>query len=158
MNFALTKRKTSLQPEKTIEEVSLSLDGKKIIFLFENGQGVRVLRSLLPPDDGSPITHLEIFDHGCAVAIHQASGNHYDLPWDSVKFYAQGGKKGEFTLGSRIRLLRKKLNLSQAQLAWRTSLSRVQIARLENNRSEPTLDTIEKIAKVTGCTIAEFLH
>lgn len=154
-NVAL--KKVLNQSEKTLTEVCLSLDGKKIVFLFENGEGFSVARSRLPGDDGSPVTHIEIFDHGCAVAIHQGSGTHYDLPWDSIKYYAKRGRKRVKLFGKRIANLRKKAHLSQAQFAWRTGLSRVQISRLEQNRSEPSVDTLEKISKALGLSIAEFV-
>lgn len=91
------------------------------------------------------------------MAIYQASGEYYDLPWDSIKHYAKGGKRKKTNIGVLLKELRKKNALTQGQLAWRTSLSRAQINRLEQNKSEPTLDTLEKLAKAFNLNVADLL-
>ena len=47
----------------------------------------------------------------------------------------------------RIRELRNKRGWSQEMLAERAGLSRTYLARLETARQDPTLSTLEKIAK-----------
>ena len=47
----------------------------------------------------------------------------------------------------RIRELRNKRRWSQEMLAERAGLSRTYLARLETARQDPTLSTLEKIAK-----------
>ena len=146
------------QAEKTITEICLSSDGKRLIFLFANGEGYAVGREALPFDDGSPITHFEIFDHGCAIAIQLASGTLYDLPWDSIKYYAKGGSRKPISIGASIDFLRKKKGLTQAKLAELCGLSRVQISRIESSVSEPSLDSLMKIATVLRVTLAQMTH
>lgn len=145
------------QSEKRLIEVCLSGDGKKVVCLFENGQGFRMQRDKLPFDDGSPITSVEIFDHNQAVAIHQASGNSYDLPGDSIKHYARGGRQHISSFGSVIKILRKKAKLTQGRLAWRCGISRVQVARIEGNKSTPGLETLEKIARAFDMSLPELV-
>jgi len=57
---------------KKIGEVSLSLDGRRLIFLFENGEGCAVARKSLPGDDGTPIVALQVFDHRGAVSVFES--------------------------------------------------------------------------------------
>jgi transcriptional regulator with XRE-family HTH domain len=47
----------------------------------------------------------------------------------------------------RIKQLRKKRGMSQAALAEAAGISRTYLARLETSRQDPTLSTLEKIAK-----------
>ena len=51
------------------------------------------------------------------------------------------------TVAMRIRELRNKRGWSQEMLAERAGLSRTYLARLETARQDPTLSTLEKIAK-----------
>ena len=44
-------------------------------------------------------------------------------------------------------------NMSQAQLAKKSGLKQANIARLENGRAIPTLETIFRVAKVLGLTL-----
>lgn len=157
MTLASAKKKSS-HLDKTIEEVCISLDGKALVVLFANGEGYKVSRHQIPGDDQSPITHIEIFDHGCAVAIKQASGCYYDLPWDSIKHYAQSGKRKKTHIGSLLRRLREKSALSQGQLASRSGLSRAQINRLEQNLCEPSIETLEKLSKVFNLKPVDLLN
>ena len=50
-------------------------------------------------------------------------------------------------LASKLKHIRKERKLTQEQLAERAGLTREYIARLEAGRYDPTLSTIEKLAK-----------
>ena len=50
----------------------------------------------------------------------------------------------------RLKRLRARAGLSQADLAERANLHRVFIARLETGRQDPGLATLEKLAKALG--------
>jgi ribosome-binding protein aMBF1 (putative translation factor) len=54
------------------------------------------------------------------------------------------------TIGHRIRQLREAAGLSQRQLAERTGTTQSAVARLEADRQEPTLRTLEKLASALG--------
>ena len=53
--MGLPARKLNADAEKRLEEVSFSLDGKRLLFLFENGEGCSVARKDLPGDDGTAV-------------------------------------------------------------------------------------------------------
>lgn len=148
--MVLAARKINPGNKKHIQEATLSLDGKRLIFLFQNGEGYSIFRAHLPGDDGSPITSIQIFDHKGAVAISQASGTSYDLPWDSIKHYAQGGRQKKYSLGPSLKKIREQKRFTQQALAKRAGMSRMQLSRLESNRSSPTLDTLLKLCHVLG--------
>ena len=50
-------------------------------------------------------------------------------------------------LASKLKHIRQERKLTQEQLAERAGLTREYIARLETGRYDPTLSTIEKLAK-----------
>lgn len=49
-----------------------------------------------------------------------------------------------------VRWLREDSGLTQAQVAQRLRVSRQQVAKLENARGNPSIDTLSKVAKVLG--------
>ena len=56
-------------------------------------------------------------------------------------------------IGSRIREVRKELGLSQEELAEKTGLNRSYLSLVENGRSSPTFEFIERISKGLGLDI-----
>lgn len=145
MGYPAKKNKPS---NRKIIEVSLSLDGERIIVLFENGEGVSISRKMIPGDDGTPVIALQIFDHQQAFLVKQASGAVYDLPSDSARHYALGGKQKKIALGPKIKSLRNKLGLTQEELAKKISLTRVQLSRVETEQSQPGLETLLSLCRV----------
>ena len=61
------------------------------------------------------------------------------------------------TCGALIKKLRKEHNLTQTQLADMLSISQTPISRWENGDREISIYMIEKIAKVFGMTLSEFV-
>jgi len=60
-------------------------------------------------------------------------------------------------LAARLKALRERRGLSQEQLAEKAGLSRPHLARLETAKQDPTLSTIEKLAKALKVKPAELL-
>ena len=65
----------------------------------------------------------------------------------------QSGKK----LGDNLRKLRLKKKLSQGDLSKNLDVDRAYISNIENGRMNPTLSTLEKIAKALGVSSSELL-
>ena len=61
-------------------------------------------------------------------------------------------------MGVRIRRLRKGKDMSQAQLAKRASLTRVYVTRLEAGKQDPSLSTINALAKALGVPVTALLE
>ena len=55
----------------------------------------------------------------------------------------------------KVQLERQKRRLSQEQLALMAGLNRNTVGKLERGESSPSIDTIEKIAKVFGMSFNE---
>jgi transcriptional regulator with XRE-family HTH domain len=54
-------------------------------------------------------------------------------------------------MGARIRKLWKAKSMSQADLAKRARLTRVYVTRLEAGSQDPSLSTINSLAKASAC-------
>lgn len=63
------------------------------------------------------------------------------------------GKK----LGENLKKLRESKDLSQGDLADKLEVDRAYISNIENGRMNPTLSTLEKIAKALGISSSELL-
>jgi transcriptional regulator with XRE-family HTH domain len=61
-------------------------------------------------------------------------------------------------MGAKIRKLRKAAGMSQAGLAKRARLTRVYVTRLEAGRQDPSLSTINALARALGVTVAELIE
>lgn len=58
----------------------------------------------------------------------------------------------------RLKQLRKRRKMSQEQLAEKAGVSRSYLARVETARQDPTLSTIEKLAKALRVRPARLLE
>ena len=58
---------------------------------------------------------------------------------------------------TKTRKLRTEKGLTQKALSARSYISERQIIRIENNKSNPTMTTLENIASALGVTIGELL-
>ncbi len=61
-------------------------------------------------------------------------------------------------MGARIRRLRTRQGLSQATLAQRARPTRVYVTRLEAGRQDPSLSTINALAKALGVPVTALLE
>jgi transcriptional regulator with XRE-family HTH domain len=61
------------------------------------------------------------------------------------------------TMALRLKELRKERGMSQEALAARASISRTYLARLETARQDPTLSTLEKLAKALKVPVEKLL-
>lgn len=62
------------------------------------------------------------------------------------------------TLGAKIREIRKKKGLSIVDLKAKTGLSKSTISDLENDKSSPTVSTLQKLATALKMDIREFFR
>ena len=61
-------------------------------------------------------------------------------------------------IGTKLKALRLKNNLTQEELADRTELSKGFISQLENDLTTPSIDTLNDILVVLGSTMGEFFQ
>ncbi len=60
-------------------------------------------------------------------------------------------------LGENMRKIRLKKQMSQGDICRTLNLDRAHVSNIENGKQNPTLDTIEKIAKALGVGADELL-
>ncbi|NFQ83940.1 helix-turn-helix transcriptional regulator [Clostridium sporogenes] len=61
------------------------------------------------------------------------------------------------SIGENIKKTRKKQGLTQKSLAEKANISRSYLADVENNRYNPSIDVLNKIAKSLGITAQQLL-
>ena len=61
------------------------------------------------------------------------------------------------TIGQRIRIARKKANMTQAQLAQKLDIPFQSISQWERDVRKPKFETLRKIAKEVNCPITDLL-
>lgn len=59
-------------------------------------------------------------------------------------------------IGNRIKSLRKKMNLTQEELADRSELTKGFISQLERNLNSPSIDTLADILEALGTNLGDF--
>ena len=57
-------------------------------------------------------------------------------------------------MAAKIKALRERRGLTQEQLAEKAGIGRSYLARLETARQDPTLSTLEKLAKALGVKVS----
>ena len=60
-------------------------------------------------------------------------------------------------IAMRIKALRAKRDITQAELAARAGISHGYLARLETGRQDPTITTLEKLAKALRVPVEKLL-
>lgn len=61
-----------------------------------------------------------------------------------------------FDIGSRIREIRKSLNMTTTELAEKLDVSQSFISGLENNTKKCSMDNLFKICEIFGVTLSQF--
>jgi transcriptional regulator with XRE-family HTH domain len=61
-------------------------------------------------------------------------------------------------MAKHLQELREKRGMSQRDLAEKSGVSREYIARLETAKQDPTLSTLEKLAKALGVKVTRLLE
>lgn len=61
-------------------------------------------------------------------------------------------------LGDKVRNRRKEMGLTLVELCKISNLGRTTIYEIENNRSNPSMETIEKLSKALDISVSELLE
>jgi transcriptional regulator with XRE-family HTH domain len=61
-------------------------------------------------------------------------------------------------LGEQIKKVRLAKGLSQKEVVIGADIEKAQFSRIENDKTDPSYSTIEKIAKAMGCTLSELFN
>lgn len=60
-------------------------------------------------------------------------------------------------VGNKVRRFRKKMGLTQEDVAYKVGISRAYMGYIEQGRNIPSLEVLEKIARVLKVKISELL-
>jgi DNA-binding XRE family transcriptional regulator len=135
-----------------IEFVTLSPDRASLLIVLSSGTARLEPRPLHPDDDGSHIASITLMDDGLRAEIVTSSGAAFF--WTLAPEEALDGA----SVGRRVRDLRIKAGITQAELARRTGIHRPNIARVEAGRHTPSLETVARLAEALGTSPARILE
>ncbi len=153
--------------ESKIRDARYQVRDDQFIVTFESGKEYTFSRSALDVDDGSEVVSVRVDRKRLFFHVTQASGNHYEVPWDRVLHEAEPSYsyfRGRATMtrksqeiGTTIRTLRERAGLSQEALARASGMIRANLSRIEASKHRPTLETLERIAKALKVPVADLI-
>ena len=71
--------------------------------------------------------------------------------------YTEAMKSDSVKLGKNLKRIRTAKGISQGKIARTLKVGRSFITNIENGKTNPTLDTIAKIAKAIGVSVGELM-
>lgn len=105
---------------------------------------------------------------GAEVVVRSPSGREVRLPWDYVRYacdpdYAALVDRDRDPLATRriaerLRFLRKQRGLDPATVARRSGLARPNVHRLERGLHRPQMETLVRLARALGVTLADIVR
>jgi DNA-binding XRE family transcriptional regulator len=108
----------------------------------------------------------QISEHGNALEIFTQEGEIFDIDALVLKSMLSKESKDEIdketkltaqNVGARIKSVRKKLKITQKELAKATDIDQAIISKIETGKHLPRVDTIERIANGLGVTMSQLL-
>ncbi|MSP78141.1 MAG: XRE family transcriptional regulator [Dehalococcoidia bacterium] len=148
--------------------------GRALLVLMGNKGGTReypLYMDDLPDASASGIRTCRISPLKDYLNVTQQSGNVVEIPWDVVLYHAEPDYpyfKGRSTqqrdeqelassIGTRVQALRKERGMTVTALAEAAGMERPNLSRLEHGKHAPSLETLERVAKGLGMTVAELV-
>ena len=139
-------------------------DGIRLTFA-DRSSGVIPFKDLPEVKTESNLRSLEL-PNPYELVVTDARGASHEIPWDFARHYCdpsylprveEVAKRGRMSLGGRIREMRTREGMSQAELASGTGIGRVTLVRLESGEQSPRYETLVAIAQALGRPVAELL-
>jgi DNA-binding XRE family transcriptional regulator len=106
-------------------------------------------------------------EHGQSVLLRDAHDAEVDISAGSLRaavdprYRSDLDKEDESereAIGARIRAVREGFGLSQDEVSRRSGIAQESLSRIEKGRREPRLDTLRKLAKGFGLSLAQLLE
>lgn len=163
---ALSRR---LEPRRAsrFEYVTVDPTGPDVLAIVGTSQTVLLARPLTQDDDGTVIRNISLTADATCALIELESGRTIELHpgalpgrlsttarLDGVRPDPQPAG----SLGVRLKELRVRQGLTQAEVARRSGIHRPNIARVEAGRHTPSLDTLRRLADAIGVSTSDILN
>lgn len=121
--------------------------------------------------DRSAFVRCTVSRGGEYFSIRQASGNRFYVPGDLVLYHCEPAyrhykgrpeqqrleRESTARVAARVRELRRQRGLTVTALAGAAGMARPNVSRIERGEHSPSLDTLDRIAKALGVTIADLV-
>ncbi len=89
------------------------------------------------------------------ITILSKNRTNFELSNTTTKNSSMSDNTLQITVGKQIQKLRELKGISQQDLAAKCNFEKSNMSRLEAGRVNPTLSTLEKVAKALDVTLAE---
>ena len=90
--------------------------------------------------------------------VAEAAGGDVALVQDPHALRAGGEKRLEVAIGLEVRMLRRHLEVTVAELAERANVSVGMLSKIENGLTSPSLTTLQSLAHALGVPISQLLR
>ncbi len=141
--------------ERMMLSANIAKQGLEIV--FADGKNALIpLEYLDIKDAPKEISRIEL-PNPYEVVLKLKNGKSDEVPWDFAREYcadkefrqqaASSAARGRVVLGDRIRNARTKAGLTQEELASKSGLGRVTLARIETGQQSPKYDTLNTISQ-----------
>lgn len=166
---SLIKKQLDPESRKRFARVKYLVDARAFLVFMENARTYALLISDLSEADSSKVVKWSISKDRSYIKVLQESGNTFEIPWDDVLFHCEPkyefykGKGREDTgasanqIGEKVRQTREIKGYSVQVLADKAKMKRPNLSRLEHGHHQPSLGTLEKIAKALEVSVAELI-
>lgn len=161
-------RSSTLTTPEALRDCVYDAERQEFLVTFRDGRLYRFPRDLLHEDDGSEILGVQVERDGSEFVVRQESGQSFGVPWDFVLHHLEPGYpyfKGRSSqrrlekdvaarIGRRLRELRQEKGLTAYEVARRSGIHRPNISRMESGKHVPTVDTLDRLARALGVSLA----
>ncbi|MEM6961961.1 MAG: helix-turn-helix transcriptional regulator [Myxococcota bacterium] len=156
---ALARRANAVRSER-FEFVTVSPREHELLVIMGDGRSILVPRPIGTEDSGAEIAQISLADDAYTATLELSDGATLKLKAAEIERPQRSPTRSADAapptpidgakLGARLRELRLKAQLTQAELARRTGIHRPNIARVEAGRHTPSLETLSRLATAIG--------
>lgn len=158
----LLKAASALEPDSLID-LRCSPVTRELWIEFGDGLfGSISLARVMPEEEIEDLVlhTATVGDNGNTVEISKKNGDLFRIDASSLRETLSGARRPlapHTRVGNCVRSARIRAGVSQSMLAEKTGMHQTRISRLEHGQHCPRLDTLERVATVLGCSVAELL-
>ena len=156
---SLIKKRLDPESRRRFDRVKFLEDARTFIIWMENGRTYALNMSDLSEADSTRVVKWSLSRNRDYIKVIQESGNEFEIPWDDVLYHCE--PQYEFSrekrfetngtsasqIGERVRQLREEKGYSIQTLAAKSGMKRPNLSRLEHGHHQPSIETLERIAK-----------
>ncbi|HVJ50798.1 helix-turn-helix domain-containing protein [Desulfitobacterium sp.] len=155
-SVAMVKRLSdvlNISPTYLFSPENEEVHGEKIRFI-RKGRSLSIEE--LSELSGIPAERIQIYEDGTEEPGLETLDRLAETLGVTVRYFLEKSA-GTLSIGKKVRTEREKQGLTGVALADKAGVTPAMISQIENDQSEPSLDTLENVAKELGVSVCYFL-